>query len=528
MKWTLRPYQKRFVKELAKSLIEHLAVIACAPTGSGKSKIMASIANKTVEKKADHFDPQLLAALVKQLGHVNKTVLIITESKKIYDQLGEELPIVDINAGVKSVNILPSRVYLAMAQTLTRRASLIDDFVKLGFDLVVMNDEAHIGTATKLLLNFVNKCYILGFTATPDFKSAKHLPVIYKHCVQACQVDELIQDGFLCTYRHIARDKADLDILEMRNGDYSEESNEKAFTTSEVYDGLLEDLTNQPFKKAMVFTASIKQCEETYRQLIENGFEACRYHSGNKDYPLKNPDFELAKFTELDLCNVCVSVSSLTKGFDYPPIDLICLLRKTTSLPLYLQMMGRGGRPVYEFNAEGEKVGVIKNSFIVLDYGSHWKTLGLYWDDRDWTTLWQPPKTKRKKEEGGGVSSVKACENCDELIAVQCRICPQCKYVYPEIKKELAIGEAVEVTKSYTDLIGKLTSQLTPRELAVYAKIKNKKRHAIRIAMYHEYNAPGFLKHFAGEMGLGRDWVNATEREAKLKQVKEFADLELR
>jgi hypothetical protein len=185
-------------------------------------------------------------------------------------------------------------------------------------------------------------------------------------------------------------------------------------------------------------------------------------------------------------------------------------------------MIGRGSRPVYEDGV------CIKSSFIVLDYGSHWKTLGLYWDDRDWTTLWQAPKSKKKKEPGDGVSSVKACENCDELIAVQCRVCPSCGYEYPEIKKELEIGEAVEVTKSYTDLIGKKTSDLNPRELAIYAKIKNKKRHAIRIAMYHEFRAPGFVKKFGDEMGLGRDWITATEREARAKAIKEFIDLELK
>jgi superfamily II DNA or RNA helicase len=520
MNWTLRPYQKRFVKNLAKSLIEYLAVIACAPTGSGKSKMMATIATSTIQKKAEGvFGPQLpiIAALCKELNILRKTVLIVTESKKIYDQLEQELQIVNINAGIKNLHILPGKVYLAMAQTLTRRPQMIAELSDLGLDLVVMNDEAHIGTATNVLKHFKGRCYMLGFTATPDYRAAKHLPLLYNHCVQACQVDELIQDGFLCTYRHIARDKANLDILEMRNGDYSEESQEKAFTTSEVYDGLLEDLEKHPFKKAMVFTASIKQCEETYTELIENGFKATRYHSD-----LKNADYELAKFTELDLCNVCVSVSSLTKGFDFPAIDLVCLLRKTNSLPLYLQMIGRGSRPIYEDGV------CIKSSFIVLDYGSHWKTLGLYWDDRDWTTLWQAPKSKKKKEPGDGVSSVKACENCDELIAVQCRVCPSCGYEYPEIKKELEIGEAVEVTKSYTDLIGKKTSELNPRELAIYAKIKNKKRHAIRIAMYHEFRAPGFVKKFGDEMGLGRDWITATEREARAKAIKEFVDLELK
>lgn len=527
MAFTLRPYQKKFVKNLARALLEYYAVIACAPTGSGKSKIMATIAGSTIEKPAMNlitcFSP-VMAALAKELkGKFNKTVLIITESRKIYDQLEQELEVVNINAGVKDLHILPGKVYLAMAQTLVRRPKLIQEFRDLGLNLVVMNDEAHIGTASNVLKHFKNVCYMLGFTATPDYRAAKHLPILYNWCVQCCQVDELIQDGFLCTYRHIARDKADLDILELRNGDYSEESNEKAFSTTEVYDGLLEDLKTVPFKKAMIFTASIKQCEETYSQLIENGFKATRYHS-----ELKNADFELAKFTELDICNICVSVSSLTKGFDFPPIDLVCLLRKTNSLPLYLQMLGRGGRPVYKFDENGKIIGTIKNSFICLDYGSHWKSLGLYWDNRDWENMWQAPKEKKKKKDGEGVSSVKACINCDELIAVQARVCPSCGFEYPLIEKELAYGELLEITKSYTDIIGKLTSELNAYELSIYAKMKNKKTHSIRIAMKNETDDPGFLREFAENMGFSKEWVKDIKRENDAKPVKTFHDIELK
>jgi superfamily II DNA or RNA helicase len=458
-----------------------------------------------------------------------KIILIITESIKIYEQLAKELPVIDINAGVKDIHIEPGKVYLAMSQTLARRQYIIDAFIAFGFDVIVMNDEAHIGTATKILRQFKDKCYILGFTATPDFRAAKHLPDIYKACVQACQVDELIQDGFLCTYRHIARDKfADLDILEIRGADFSEESQEKAFGTSEVYDGLIEDLGKHKFKKAMVFCASIEHCEETYQQLIENGFRACRYHSGNKKHPLKNPEFELAKFKELDLCNICVSVSSLTKGFDYPPIDLVCILRKTKSLPLYLQMIGRGSRPIYVFDNNGKIVEIIKNSFIVLDYGSHWKTLGLYWDDRDWTSLWLPPPSKKKKDGGGGIATVKACENCDELIPVQARVCPACGYEYPEVKKELEIGESVEVTKSYTDLIGKKTGELSAYELAIYAKIKNKTKYAVLMAKFQEKERPGFIADFAGYMGFQKDWVSMIRKEAKTRPVQGLYNVTLK
>ena len=145
----------------------------------------------------------------------------------------------------------------------------------------------------------------------------------------------------------------------MRNGEYTEASQDKAFGTNAVYDGIFEDLRKEPFKKAMIFVSSIKLAREMNERLQAEGFASVEYHS-----QLENGSYELAKFTELDIANICVSVSSLTKGFDFAPIDLVVLNRATTSLPLYLQMIGRGSRPVW--SPDGTP---LKTHFRVLDYG---------------------------------------------------------------------------------------------------------------------------------------------------------------
>lgn len=472
--FTLRPYQVDFKKNISISLAKNQHVIACAPTGSGKSKIMISIAVDAMAK--------------------NRTVLLMTESTKIFNQLSKESKGHEINSAVKYISVEEGHLYVAMGQTLVRRLAIIEQFKSLGKNLLIINDECHVGSLNKLIL-MLREAYLIGFTATPDVRSAKHLPILYKDCIVACQVDDLIQEGYLCTYKHIGRDKANISLLELRSGEYTEESQEKAFETSAVYDGLIDDLNTFPFHRAMIFCASIKHCEDTYEKLIEANYSAIRYHS-----KMSNGTYELAKFTELGLANICVSVGTLTKGFDYPPVDLIVLLRATTSLPLYLQMMGRASRPIPNK----------KDKFTVLDYGVHWKRgLGLYWDDRDWQNMWRSTK-KRKKKEGEGVAPIKQCgnESCGCIVPISTKICPYCGFIFEEEEKELAVGELVNVTEQYDTLIGKRIGVIDPYHLSIYAKMKNKRAFAIRIARAREQTNPGWLSEFAKCMGYKKYWVD--------------------
>lgn len=490
----LRPYQTEFVKNLSVALRDYRRVIACAPTGSGKSKMFIEVARKACAN--------------------GRAVVIISETSKIFDQIINEAGGQEIANGVKHVSIRGGKLYIAMAQTLTRRPLILEQLASLEFPPLIIVDEAHIGTPSNIIRRLieVSNPYILGFTATPDGRVAKHLSELYNTCVVCCQVDELISQGFLCSYRHHARDKAGLDILEMRNGEYTEQSQQAAFGTSAVYDGVFEDLRKVPYSKCMIFVASIKQAREMNAKLQSAGFASIEYHS-----QLENSSYELAKFTELNLANICVSVASLTKGFDYPAVDLVILNRATTSLPLYLQMIGRGSRPVWQ---DGRAT---KNHFTVLDYGGNWERHGLYFEDREWDKMWEI--TKRSKK-GEGVAPVTLCPQCESIIPSSVRICSFCGHERPLTEKELEEGELVEVTRHYTDLVGRRVSTLSPGELAIYAKMKKKQSFAARVARAQEQEKPGFLAAFTAAMGYKPSWVDHQKRMIGTTKI-DFADLTL-
>lgn len=470
--FTLHDYQNNFKRNIGIGIQKHKRIIGCAATGSGKTKTFVSIAANYI-KKAPH-----------------KSSLIITEARKIFDQLTDEVHAIEIAAGNKLLQIHSGNIYVAMAQTLIKRPHLIDQFKAYGENLLTINDEAHMNVATKILQR-LDQSLLIGMTATPI---GKHLPLLYNEIVIGPQPHELVLDGYLSPYRHFKRQRADLSNLVVdASGDFTEASQEDALDKRIVYDGLIDDLKIIQYKKAMIYCSSINHCERVAEELRAAGLSCVVVHS-----KCENEAYNLFQFTN-GLIPICVSVGILTKGFDYPPCDLIVLMRATTSMSLYLQMIGRGSRLSPETN---------KTHFTVLDYGGNVdrKVLGGPWDfERDWRTLW------RSKPKKPGVPPIKICPNCEFVCAAASTKCPNCGYAFAVLNVDNIEPPPdsilVEVTAKYSKLVGKLISSLTPEELATYANSKNKKAFAIRVAKWHAKNDDiSFLRNYGKQMGYKDQW----------------------
>lgn len=474
MNFSLYPHQDEFVSMIKRDLIVYHQIIACAATGAGKTKMFIKISYDAEAK--------------------GNATLIITESTKIFGQIIKERRATLIMAGIKYVDIKPGKVYVAMAQTLSKRPQMIQAFAALGKKLVVINDEAHVGSANKILHQLPD-CYLIGFTATPDAKAAPHIPKIYRHVTayEKMQPEWLVNNGYLTSYRHVARRAANLSELDTRAGEYTEESQEKVFSTRVVYDGLEKDLSALSYKKAIIYCSSIKHAENTFDELTNHGFRCCIVHS------LSAPG-QLEKFTVGDT-PICVSVGILTKGFDFPEIDLVVLYRKTKSLPLYLQMCGRGSRTCQN-----------KTLFTVLDYAENFMEHEYWITERDWVELAKPKDKKKKKK--ADAPPVKTCPACEALVPVSTRVCPFCQHEFSTLNDEPPPDSVlVDLTANYQTLKGKRLSELTPAQLATYVKITGKRQYGIRVARTLHDSQPGYLREYSIQMGYSKKFHHIKEKE---------------
>lgn len=499
-KFTLHQYQQAFQRNISIAVRDHGRTLACSATGSGKTKTFIDTAAKARQK--------------------GRTVLILSESIRIFGQIQQEISATEIYAGKNYKTIQPKFIYLAMAQTLMRRPHLIEQFYALGSNLLIIVDEAHVGTGA-IILKTLSNALVIGFTATPE---GKHLQEIYRHCVMGPQPHELVVNGYLCGYNHIARERADIAQLRLNSAgdEYSEESQEEVFESKIVYEGLIEDLRSVKFKKGLIYCASINDCEHTYATLTANGFTCVRIHTRMEK---EEQHTAINKF-ENGLTPLMINVAMLTKGYDYPPVDLVVGKLKTKKLSKYIQMIGRGSRVLqHELPLPIDQR--TKQRFTCLDYGQNWK-MHYHWDyEHDWASIWQGKQPKKP-----GVPPIKYCPQCEFLMPASARKCSNCGYEFVSLHIDEVEQQPetvlIEVTSEYTKLVDKKVSQLNPKELATYAQTKNRKQFAMRIARAKaQAGDHEFLRAYGACMGYKWQWAVRMLEDMPQEKI-EYSDIVVR
>jgi len=144
-----------------------------------------------------------------------------------------------------------------------------------------------------------------------------------------------------------------------------------------------------------------------------------------------------------------------------------------------------------------------KKEWLVLDYGGNGKRHNRWDFSHDWGNLWN--KIPKKRE---GVAPIKECPKCKYIVQTTVMVCPNCGHEF--VKQAAATVDAVKIQmlEKLSNLRGRRLSDLTPTELADWAKISTNRKHAIRAAMAMEQRHPLYLKHFAQAMGYKQGWYD--------------------
>jgi superfamily II DNA or RNA helicase len=446
---TLRPYQNNLLNEAITCSKSHQRIVVQLPTGGGKSPIQARLA---------------LRYLVNIGIASGKSVALLVDRGKLLSQMAETMQkwglndISIINDKVK--NPKPAQLYIVMVRTLQRR---IDKpyFTHLMNNVgMVIVDEAHMGDFTKSLTHptFANTL-TYGFTATPIFASNKFpMNKLYQTIVVGKQVGELIAEGNLVQNYTLASKLAiTLDQLSVKNGRIDDEQ-QGTLLSKQIY---VTEVVNQYEhwalgKKAMVYNANKSHNKIVCEEFRARGYECV---SVDDDTP-ENEREKVLEWYEAKPNAILCNVGLYTKGFDEPTIECIIQNKKTLSLPLYLQMVGRGGRPC--IFPDGRK----KVAFINIDMHRNIDTHGDWNWDRDWKQIFYGAKVKKD-----GVAPVKTCPKCECIVPASTRECnglflggglslfdPEpCGYIWEkteaEIREEIAVQLQLETKNVSIDTL---------------------------------------------------------------------------
>lgn len=326
----------------------------------------------------------------------------------------------EIKAGDKYVP--NSNVYCGLVETINNRVDLLPDI-----DCLII-DECHLGNFKKMFDKLKGNPFIIGFSATPVSASKKDpLKNYYKDIVCGPQIKEIVKMGSL-SQNYTFAPKIEIDRSKFRKsnrGDFRESDMAEQFAKQKsIKMTRLAYEKHAKNEKTIIFNVNVEHSLKVVDEFKQHGYNV-KHIDGKTKKDERPKIFEwFAKTPDAILCNVGVA----TVGFDEPTIKNVIVNRSTTSLPLWLQMTGRGSR-----------ISDNKDSFKIIDLGANAMTLGDWNADRDWRDMFFNPAKKRKE----GAAPVKDCPECDAIVSARTMECPYCGHEW-ELKEEEEIEMLIE------------------------------------------------------------------------------------
>jgi len=426
----LRDYQRDGVNHLLNSDKNTLLQLA---TGGGKTFVFSYFIKEYLNK---------IEGNIVVLVH-REELLLQTQETLLNIGICPEI----ISAKQKKINF-SNRVFVCMVGTLKSKLKKNKSF--LSNVHTIISDECH-RNDFKVIFNALEHKRRIGFTATPVLmKPTESLSQTYNEIFVCRDIKELIEDGKLVKdvcYASVGN-KDDFSHLQKSN------TNDSGFTTvsvNKVFNSysMLNEIYKQYItrckgEKTLIFCCSVEHAEKVHELFNIHGVNSSIYHS-KLDKGSNRKDI-VKQFKE-SKDGILINVDVFTTGFDVTDVQNVILARSTRSLSLFLQIVGRGGRP---------HIG--KDYFKVIDLGFNMMGIkdvfdghGMWSDYRDWNYHFNDNKKDKDKE---GTAPMKECPKCGGLNYISAKKCKnntynedteevkECDYVFPEktIELELKLG----------------------------------------------------------------------------------------
>ena len=402
----LRPYQEPIAPKVFKYLRNNKGKnpLVAAPTGSGKTVILAEIVRQALEIWPD--------VCIVVLSHVKE--ILEQDRKALSFHLNRKIGVYSVGLGTRDIQ----QVTVAGIQSVHKKADLFNSP-----KLLVIIDECHLippgnDTMYRRFLLGLDVKRVIGLTATPFRLKGGYIYGQPDSIFDDCVVDlttkarflKLIKDGYLCklkaTATHIELDPKDIRTI---GGDFDNKQLSNKFDVKSITKRAVTEIikTGANYKKWLLFAIDIEHAEHIAEELSEQGIPTMVVHSKMEfDRSTVIEHYKSGTFRAI------VNVNVLTTGFDDPEIDLIALLRPTKSPVIHVQTIGRGLR-----------IAPNKDHCLILDFAGNTERLGPIND----ITVKKPKKGKK-----GGEPITKRCPACDTIHAPAVRVCEWCghKFVF--------------------------------------------------------------------------------------------------
>lgn len=393
-------------------------VLLVMPTGGGKTKTFSSIAIDLAIKGL--FGNKLpTAILVHRKELVSQISITLAEEGINHNIIAPRPVILGIVAAQRT--LLKKQFYdyraditVISVDTLNARILKHEAWAK-SIRLWITDEAAHLlkenkwGRAVKYFTNAIG----LGVTATPERLDKRglgsHVDGVFDAMVEGPNTKWMIDNGHLCKYK-IVIPESDYNLYlkeSTGDGDYSKEAMIVASQQSHIVGDVVKNyLKFGAGKQAIIFASDIGAGERMEKEFIKAGVVAKLLTGLTEDSVRLKAliDYREKKIQAL------INVDLFDEGLDVPGIEYVGMARPTKSLSKFLQMVGRGLRPLKD-----------KPYLILVDHVGNVKEHGLPDSRRKWSL---DRVTRRKNK----INLIRWCGNFDcnapfDRLLAECPYC---------------------------------------------------------------------------------------------------------
>ena len=414
----LRDYQQAMISGARASLAAGFKrIVVQAPTGSGKSRVIAELCRMATGKR--------------------KRVLVMAPRRELIHQLRDTLAEQGVFAGIIMAGEAPAKlldVQVASFDTLHARAMRSQRMAMPEADMVIC-DEAHltISETRKDIIEHYDGKVVIGFTATPARGDGRGLGELYQDMVLGPPVRLLTDQGHLVPLRYFAPSKPDLAGIKLnKDRDYNETQLGKRMNDAKLIGDIIENWQRiAPTRRTVVFCVNVAHSKSVCAAFVAAGVVA-EHLDGETPADERADILERVKNGSTQvLCNVFVA----SYGLDIPALDCCVLAHPTKNITLYLQTVGRVLRTFLG-----------KLDAILIDHAGAIEENGFADDLIPWSLDGDETVKERKKKaaEEGRMPKEIECGKCHTVFKGR-RECPSCGNQCVGAGKPIPTHEAVLV-----------------------------------------------------------------------------------
>jgi DNA repair protein RadD len=389
------------------------------PTGTGKAFQIAYFMQKALASyPRQKF---LVATHVKELVHQNYLEFL---------GIWPEAPAGIYSAGLRRRDTKQQIVFCGIASIVKNIEAFgkVDLLIVDECHLISANDDSMYMRVIAALKERNPYLRVIGFTATPWREGQGRLTegngIFTDMAIDLTDMvsfNRFVKEGYLVPLvSKPTKLLLDVNGVGKVGGEFNASQLELAVNKDHItFAALQETLQYAADKRSWIVFASGLEHAEKIRQMLEYLGVSCRVvHSKMKSSERDQniADWKAYKFTAI------INMGILTTGVNHPGLDLIVMLRPTMSSKLWVQMLGRGTRPLfvkegYDLSTiEGRLASIqasVKQVCLVMDFAGNIKRCGPIND----------PMIPRPKGGKAGEAPIKICDACGNYNHISARFC---------------------------------------------------------------------------------------------------------